>query len=368
MSESSLRSSPPKRGSLRIFLGYAAGVGKTYAMLEEAQRRRAAGVDIVIGYFEPHGRKETIEKTKGLETIPRRRLSYRETVCEEMDTEAILARRPEVCVVDEFAHTNVPGSPRAKRWEDVRLIQDAGIDVLTTMNVQHIESLNDQVWQVTGIRVRETIPDWVVEEADEIVMVDLSPRALLHRLERGVVYAPDKALRALENFFTETNLTALRELALRQAAHQVEDRREAAQPSGSAEKILIHLTADPSTAMLIRRGRRVADYLQADCTALFVHETPELSQLPAEERQGIEKHLRFARSLQIETQVLGGSDVPKTVVEFARRNQVTQIFVAHSEVLLLDRLRGKNFYENIVRLAQDLQVTVVADRSRRQVS
>src|ERR1700730_1258944 len=152
MSESSLKSTPPKRGSLRIFLGYAAGVGKTYAMREEAQRRHAAGVDIVIGYFEPHGRKDTIEKTEGLETIPRRKVSYRATALEEMDTEAILARRPQVCVVDEFAHSNAPGSPRSKRWEDVRVIQDAGIDVLTTMNVQHIESLNDHVWQITGIR------------------------------------------------------------------------------------------------------------------------------------------------------------------------------------------------------------------------
>src|SRR5262249_54049785 len=162
------------------------------------------------------GRKDTIEKTQGLEIIPRRVISYRGSSFEEMDTAAILARRPEVCVVDEFAHTNVPGSERAKRWEDVRVIQEAGIDVLTTMNVQHIESLNDEIWRVTGVRPRETVPDWVVEEADEVVMVDVTPRALLNRLERGVVYSSDKAVRALENFFTEANLTALRELALRQ--------------------------------------------------------------------------------------------------------------------------------------------------------
>jgi two-component system, OmpR family, sensor histidine kinase KdpD len=354
MSESSLKSSPPKRGSLRIFLGYAAGVGKTYAMLEEAQRRRATGVDIVIGYFEPHGRKATIEKTEGLETIPRLKLSYRGTVFEEMDTEAILARRPQVCVVDEFAHSNVPGSPRAKRWEDVRLIQDAGIDVLTTMNVQHIESLNDQVWQVTGIRVRETIPDWVVEEADEIVMVDLSPRALLHRLERGVVYAPDKALRALENFFTETNLTALRELALRQAAHQVEDHSGAAQPSGSAEKILIHLTADPSTAMLIRRGRRVADYLQTECLAVYVGKDPQWTDVTPEERGAIEKHLGFARSLRIETTILTGRDVAKAVADFARERKVTQLFLG----------RHSKDARRIVDNARNLVVTVAAARRR----
>jgi two-component system, OmpR family, sensor histidine kinase KdpD len=348
MSESSLKSSPPKRGSLRIFLGYAAGVGKTYAMLEEAQRRRAAGADIVIGYFEPHGRKDTIEQTVGLETVPRRRVTYRGTAFEEMDTDAILVRHPQVCAVDEFAHSNVPGSPRTKRWEDVRVIQDAGIDVLTTMNVQHIESLNDQVWQVTGVRVRETIPDWVVAEADEIVMIDLTPRALLHRLERGVVYAPDKAAKAIENFFNETNLTALRELALRQAAHQVEDRIEPAQRS--SEKILIHLTADPTTAMLIRRGRRVADYLQAECLAVYV----QGSGLSLEERSAVEKHLGFARSLHIETTILTGSDAAKAIGDFARERKVTQLFIG----------RNSKDARRIVDNARDMVVTVAAARRR----
>jgi two-component system, OmpR family, sensor histidine kinase KdpD len=235
--------------------------------------------------------------------------------------------------------------------------------------------------------VRETVPDGIVRQAAEIVAVDVTPDALLNRLKRGAVYTPEMVEKALNGFFKGSNLGALRELTLRQAAHEVDLRQSAydetsafhipriseARAGGATdnqpkERILIHITADPSTAMLIRRGRRVADYLRADCTALFVHRTPELSQLPAEEREAVEKHLRFARSLQIETQVLGGSDVSKTVVEFARRNQATQIFVAHSAVPLLDRLRGRNFTENIVRLAQDLQVTVVADRSRSQVS
>src|SRR6185503_16703426 len=190
-----------QRGRLKIFMGYAAGVGKTYSMLEEGQELKSRGVDVVIGYFEPHGRKETIAKIEGLEVIPRKQVEYRGSVFEEMDTEAVLARRPAVCAVDEFPHTNVPGSPRLKRWEDVQEILDAGIDVLTTMNVQHLESLNDQIWQSAGVRVRETIPDWVVKQADEVVMVDLTPGALLNRLRRGVVYSPDKAERALENFF-----------------------------------------------------------------------------------------------------------------------------------------------------------------------
>ncbi len=252
------------------------------------------------------------------------------------------------------------------------------------MNVQHIESLNDQIWQITGIQVRETVPDWVVRQAAEIVAVDVTPDALLNRLKRGAIYKPEMVQRALTGFFKGSNLGALRELTLRQAAHEVDlkqfaydetrgfqvpriskTRRGATADNQPRERILIHITADPSTAMLIRRGHRVADYLHADCTALFVHRTAELSQLPVREREAVEKHLRFARSLQIETQVLGGTDVAKTVVEFARRNQITQIFVAHSRVGLLNRLRGMNFTEEIVRLAQDLQVTVVADRSRR---
>jgi two-component system sensor histidine kinase KdpD len=325
-------------------------------MLEEARKRHAAGVDIVIGYFEAHGRKDTIALTEGLESVPRRVVCYRGTNFEEMDTEAILARRPEVCVVDEFAHSNVPGSPRAKRWEDVRALLDAGIHVLTTMNVQHLESLNDQVQTVTGIRVRETVPDWVVEEADEIVLVDVSPRALLHRLERGVVYPPDKVARALENFFTEANLTALRELALRHTAHQVEDQREAAQPGRAAgrERILIHLTADPSAAMLIRRGRRVADYLHAECLAVYVAKDPELSDMPSQERSAVEKLLGFARSLRIETSVLEGSDAPKTIAEFARQREVTQLFIG----------RNAKDARRIVENARDMEVTVVAERRR----
>jgi two-component system, OmpR family, sensor histidine kinase KdpD len=289
-------------------------------------------------------------------------------------------------LVDELAHTNIPGSQRAKRWEDVQVLLDAGIEVWTTMNVQHIESLNDQVWQITGIQVRETVPDWVIRQAAEIVAVDVTPDALLNRLKRGAIYKPEMVDKALTGFFKGSNLGALRELTLRQAAHEVDLRQSAydessafqvprvsqARPGGATdnqpkERILIHITSDPSTAMLIRRGRRVADYLHADCTALFVHATPELSQLPAEEREAVEKHLRFARSLQIETRILPGKDVAKTVVEFARSNQVTQIFVAHAEPNFRERLRGRNYAENIVRLARDLQVTVVADRSRRAV-
>jgi len=375
------------RGSLKVYLGYAAGVGKTFQMLADGRAAAQRGVDVVIAYFQPHARPDTIEQAQGLEIVPHRKIEYRGKTFEEMDTGAVLERKPSVALVDELAHTNIPGSERTKRWEDVQLLLDAGIEVWTTMNVQHIESLNDQIWQITGIQVRETVPDGIVRQAAEIVAVDVTPDALLNRLKRGAVYKPEMVEKALNGFFKGSNLGALRELTLRQAAHEVDLRQSAydetrafqvpriseVRPGGVAdnqpkERILIHITADPSTAMLIRRGRRVADYLHADCIALFVHRTAQLSELPAQERAAVERHLRFARSLQIGTQVVGGTDVSKTVVEFARRNEVTQIFVAHSELPLLDRLRGRNFTENIVRQAQDLQVTVVADRSRRQVS
>ena len=380
-------SADTSRGSLKVYLGYAAGVGKTFQMLADGHAAAERGVDVAVAYFQPHARPDTIEQAQGLEMVPHRKIEYRGKTFEEMDTDSVLRRRPSIALVDELAHTNIPGSARTKRWEDVQLLLDAGIEVWTTMNVQHIESLNDQIWQITGIQVRETVPDGIIRQAAEIVAVDVTPDALLNRLKRGAIYKLEMVEKALSGFFKGSNLGALRELTLRQAAHEVDLRQSAydetrgfqvpriseARPSGTTnnqpkERILIHITADPSTAMLIRRGRRVADYLHADCTALFVHQTPELSQLPAEERQAVEKHLRFARSLQIETRILGGSNIAKTVVEFARRNQVTQIFVAHSHVDLLERLRGKNFTEDIVRLAQDLQVTVVADRSRRQAS
>src|SRR5207253_5734883 len=246
-------------------------------MLEEAQEFRKQGADIVVGYFEPHGRRDTIEKTEGLEIVLRRKIEYRDGSFEEMDTEAIIRRAPKVCAVDEFPHTNVPGAERAKRWEDLMVLLEAGIDVMTTMNLQHLESLNDEIFQISGIRVRETVPDWVVRQADEVVMVDVTPEALLNRLKRGAVYAPDKASRAQENFFKEQTLTALRELALRQAAHEVDIRLQDHRPT---ERILIHITSDPTTAMLLRRGRRVADYLRAECFAVYVSSQGELSDLP----------------------------------------------------------------------------------------
>jgi two-component system sensor histidine kinase KdpD len=360
------------RGRLKIFLGYAAGVGKTFQMLTEARELKERGVDIVIGYFEPHGRKDTIALTEGLETIPRRAIAYRGSQFEEMDTDGVLRRQPKAAVVDELPHTNVPGSPRHKRWQDVHVLLETGIDVLTTMNVQHVESLNDQIWRSTGVRVRETVPDWVVKQADEVVMVDLTPRALLNRLERGVVYPADRARAALENFFREPTLVALRELAMRQTAYVVESRHAAdggaaAKGTGAIphDRLLLLIETDPASAALIRRGRRVADYLHADCIAVFVSTTGDLTHLDSRDRATVQRHLNFARGLQIETLILEGEDVAATIVGFARENGVTQIFIARQKERTLRTWLSEGFVQRIVNLAKDMQVTVVADRSIR---
>lgn len=359
------------RGKLKIFMGYAAGVGKTFKMLEEAQALKVEGRDVVIGYFEPHGRVDTIAKTAGLETIPRKIVDYRGSPFEEMDTDAILARRPQVCVVDEFPHTNIPGCTREKRWEDVEALLAAGIDVLTTMNIQHLESLNDQVYQISGVRVRETIPDWVVQRADEVVMVDLTPRALLHRLKRGVVYSRDKADQALKNFFRESTLAALRELALRETAREVGQRIGAgeeralqqapAQPA-THHRFLVLITSSPKAAMLIRRAKRIGDFLGAECFAVAVDPSGDLSGLPATEREALERHLNFARGLHIETRILEGDDVAAAVVEFARRNQVTQIFVTRPQGRNWLPGRSREPIRRIVEIAKDMQIVIVSDR------
>jgi two-component system, OmpR family, sensor histidine kinase KdpD len=379
-SAESIRDPQPRHpGRLRVFLGYAAGVGKTFRMLEEAQQLKRQGKDVVVGYFEPHGRKDTIAKTVGLELIPTKTIPYRGVTFQEMDTDAIIRRRPAICIVDELAHSNVPGSQRAKRWEDVQILLDSGIDVITNMNIQHLESLNDQIFNITGVRVRETVPDWFVKCADEVVMVDATTGALLNRLKRGDIYAPDKAQRAMENFFKESTLAALRELALRQTAHELECREIAEMPQlteGLAtasprqekevrDRILIYVTADPSTAMLIRRGRRMADYLGADCFAVSVSSHDCGRRWVTQDIEGIHKHLNFARNLHIETRILEGSDPAETLVDFAYRNQVTQILVARPKKRSsVSRLLGTDLVFRIVRKAKDIRVIIVAERRR----
>ena len=347
-------------------------------MLNEAHELKRSGVDIVIGYFEPHGRKDTMALIEGLEVVPQagRRVS-RDRASKRWTPTPILRRRPQVAVVDEFPHTNVPGSPGPKRWEDVHVLLDAGIDVLTTMNVQHVESLNDQIWQSTGVRVRETIPDWVVKQADEVVMVDLTPRALLNRLERGVVYPPDRARAALQNFFREPTLVALRELAMRQTAYAVETRhppeekepprpRPRRPPTPPNDRLLLVIEPNPgerrADSPRSTRGRLSPGGLPWQSTC---RKTADLRDLSEEERDHLQRQLNFARGLQIETRVLTGDDIAETLVTFARQEKVTQIFVVRQKERTLRTWFTEGLVQRIVNLAQDMQVTVVADRSTR---
>ena len=258
-----------KRGQLKVFLGYAPGVGKTFSMLSEAHRRVSRGEDLVIGFAETHGRAEVAELVTGLEQVPLKRLEYRGKQFEELDTAAVIARRPEWVLIDELAHTNVPGTTHAKRWQSVEEIIAAGISVITTVNIQHFESLNDTVFEITSVRVQETLPDSVLDQADEVVLVDLTTNALLNRLKRGVVYDLDKIPGALANFFQRGNLVALRELALRKTAEEVDDSLEriiagdeAVHPWATEERIVVCVRPSPIAAKLVRRGHRLAKRFQ----------------------------------------------------------------------------------------------------------
>ncbi len=369
-------------GSHRIYLGYAAGVGKTFKMLEEAQQAHKQGTDVVIGYFEPHGRQDTIDQAHGIEVVPRKALPYRDHVFEEMDTEAVIKRHPQICLVDELAHTNVPGSERAKRWEDVVLLLQNGISVWSTLNLQHLESLNDEILQTTGVRVQETVPDWLIRDARELILVDLPPDALRNRLKRGAVYRPEMVARALEGFFREPNLVTLRELALRQVAHEVEVRQSPepdvkttapgllpvnqGRPAEAAERILIYVSSHPSTAKLIRRAKRLSDYLHSDCIAVCL-ETKSVAQLPPGRRDALERHLGFARSLRIDTRVIEGvRDRATALVDFARMNQVTQIYISRSEFRTWQAIFRRSLVHRLVRLARDLRITVVHEQETRR--
>jgi magnesium transporter len=355
-----------KRGRLKIYIGYAAGVGKTYRMLEDARALKERGVDIVLAFLERQGRNDLNERSRDFETVPLLRVACRGSYQEEIDVAGLLQRRPKVCIVDDLAHTNAPGCERQRRWQDVEVLLDGGVGVLTTMNVQDLASLSDQILQITGLRVRETVPDWVFQQADEVVMVDVTPRALLHRLERGVIYSPERAKAEAATLFQEPTLVALRELAIRQTAQALEARATAkrAPLDSHAEKIMVNVTPDPSTAMLLRRARRVADYLHAGCVAVFVCRERELSALPAPHRQAIERHSRFAENLHIDVVVLHDKNPAGALVDYAHKNGVTQIFLGPATTPPTKWLRGLDFTDQVLYQARDLEVTVVAERSR----
>ncbi len=324
------------RGRLKIFLGAAPGVGKTYEMLQSAQAKRREGVDVAIGIVEPHGRRETEALLDGLETIPRQQVEYKGHLLAEMDLDAILKRRPQLVLVDELAHTNAPGTRHPKRYLDVEELIAAGIDVFATLNIQHVESLNDVIARITRIRVRETVPDSVLDQADDIEVVDLSPEDLIKRLNEGKVYVPQQAERAVRHFFSTGNLTALRELALRRTAQRVDEQllshmREHAisGPWPAGERVLVCVSEAPSAAGLIRYARRVADRLRVPWTAIYV-ETARTQRLNNAERDRVADHLRLAERLGGSTITIPGRSIADELVAYARDNNITQIVIGKS--------------------------------------
>lgn len=322
-----------QRGKLKIFMGYAAGVGKTFAMLEAAHQRKSEGIDVVVGYIETHGRVETEAMLSELETLPRKIIPYRGITLAELDTDAVIARQPQLVLVDELAHSNAPGSRHTKRYQDVGELLLAGIDVYTTLNIQHLESLNDVITQITGVTVRETLPDRVIDDAHEIELVDLPPDELLNRLHEGKVYVPDQAARAIKKFFRKGNLTALRELAMRRAAERVDDQmRDYMQvkaipgPWAAAERLMVCISPHPLGERLVRSTRRLADELNAEWLAVYI-EVPEHTRLSQEQRARITKTLLLAEELGGRSLTLAGRSVPEMVLKCARENNVTKIIV-----------------------------------------
>ncbi|HEY2397915.1 MAG TPA: histidine kinase [Solirubrobacteraceae bacterium] len=347
-----------ERGNLKVFIGMAPGVGKTYRMLQEGRAESDSGRDVVIGYLEPHGRAETIEQSYGLEIVPRRSVSYRGRTLEEMDLPAVLARRPELCLIDELAHTNAPGVEHEKRYEDVRDVLDAGIDVYSTVNVQHLESLKDQVGELTGTRVRETIPDEVVTSADEIVLVDLTPEALIARLRAGKVYRLDRVPAALNHFFKIENLSALRETALRQVAEDVETKRLEGEPAALvrrgddglaapaelapqpiSERLLALATLAPESEHVVRRAWRSAQRLDADLDVLVVR--PPGRPPSAPDRARMEELRRLTSMLGVQLHLEEADDVADAVIAMARSLGSTYVLMgAPAQRRGLGRLRG----------------------------
>src|ERR1019366_4550935 len=356
------------RGKLRIFLGAAPGVGKTFEMLTQGRRRRLDGVDVVIGVVETHGRLETEALTKGFDIVPKKRSLYKGRDTEEMDLDAILARKPQLVLVDELAHTNVEGSRHPKRYLDVEELLAAGIDVLTTINIQHIDSLNDVIAQITRIRVRETVPDAVLDEADEIELVDLTAEDLLARLREGKVYIKAQAERALNHFFSPGNLTALRELALRKVAQHVDrdmvDYMQAhaiGEPWAAGERLLICVSEHPSAAELVRYARRVAAALKAEWTALYI-EGPRHSILNEADKDRVADTLRLAQRLGGQTASLPGRDIAESILIYAQRNNITQIIIAKSERPFWFELLHGSVVRDLVRNSGAISVTTVSPR------
>jgi two-component system, OmpR family, sensor histidine kinase KdpD len=353
-----------RRGKHKIFIGMAPGVGKTYKMLEEAHQIRAEGIDVVIGILETHNRRDTAEKAVGLEVIPRQILVVNNVTLKEMDTDAIITRSPQLVLVDELAHTNLPGSIREKRYQDVEVILASGIDVYSTVNIQHLESLNDMVARITGIVVRERIPDRLFDEADEVVVIDVTPETLEERLREGKIYAPEKIEQSLGNFFQRRNLIALRELALREVADTVEDdAKSSAFTSASCnihERVLVCLSTYPNSIQLLRRGARIASYMNAPLYAVFIANSDRFLS------KGESLHLETISNLceEFGGEFLRGTsqNVPEEIAKFATKLHITQIVIGESQQPTWKKWLRRSFTQRLMELIryQNIDLHIIA--------
>jgi two-component system, OmpR family, sensor histidine kinase KdpD len=354
-----------QRGRLKVYLGFAAGVGKTYEMLQEGHRLKQQGVDIVIGFVETHGRAETAAQIGDLEQLPRRRIHYKGVVLEEMDLEALLARRPTVALVDELAHTNAPGSRNAKRYQDIEELLRAGIHVISTLNIQHLESLYDLVEKATGVKVKERIPDYVLGMADQLVNVDLSAEDLRDRLTSGRVYPPERIDQALTNFFTPANLTRLRELALGEIAHLLDRRRrdrDGQEPQSRGERVMVCLSSkSPNPEALLRKGSRLAGRLNAPWYAVYI-QTPDesLERIDAATQRQIGNMLTLAQQLDGVPMTFKGSEVVGTIAAFVKEYAITHIVMGRSQRPWYRRWFGQSVLDRLLRAIPDIDVIVVA--------
>jgi two-component system sensor histidine kinase KdpD len=358
-----------RRGGLKLYVGFAAGVGKTYRMLEEAHALRQRGVDIVLGFVETHGRQDTEAQLRDLEQVPRRKVAYRGVEVEEMDTDAILARRPEIVVVDEIPHTNVPGGRHKKRYQDVLELLAAGINVIGALNIQHLESLKDVVERISGVAIRETVPDSFLKEAVQIVNLDLAVEDLLERLRAGKIYAPDKVTWALEHFFQDDNLTNLRELALREVAESLERQIEAKSRAGTGEgrapasgRLMVCMSSyPPHGRTLLRKGSRMAGRLNSDWFVVYV-ETPREApdRIDSEAQRHLLANIELARELGAEVVRVQGEDPVAALIDFARSHGVSDVIVGRSHQPWWRQLLGRAVPLRLIREGHELDVHIVA--------
>jgi two-component system, OmpR family, sensor histidine kinase KdpD len=354
------------RGRLRVYLGMAPGVGKTFAMLNEGRRRKERGTDVVVGFVETYGRPQTIAAVGNLEVVPRKKIPYKGVTLEELDAQAVIERSPDVALVDELAHTNAPGSTHPKRWQDVQELLDAGITVLSTVNIQHVESLADIVETITGVAVRERIPDKIIDDADEVELVDITPHGLRQRIRHGNVYPPERAAQALHQFFREGNLNALRELALRKVSTTVEDDLEEYMRQNeietvwpAAERVMVAIDEKPASQHLIRRGWREATRAQTQLLVTFV-ETPAWTEASAEARRSVEDNIRFAEDLGAEVIRVAGRNVARALAQTAHDQNAGTIVVGHMRRSRLRELIGGSLVRELMAELGDVDLRVVS--------